>query len=189
MVSYANPWTIVGNPDEPSYNDEEGPMVYRPLGQAVAGKYIAFMEECFEWNNMTYHFHPYYWANHSKWKTLINLEDNDPLFEDFLKAGSSTVVVPVRPGYEKLFAYYLNTGRMWYGEDVPLTEELNEFLDNIDIDPDAEPDVEACWNIKLPTHLVYIQQQDGGLAETGLPCFELTCECDSGECHCDDSCN
>ncbi|WP_340202128.1 hypothetical protein [Ascidiimonas sp. W6] len=188
IISYANPWPIVSNPDDPYYDSKNGPMVYRPLAQASVGKYISFMEECFEWENMTYKFHPYFWANHSKWKTLINLEDNDPLFEHFLKAGSSNIVVPVRPGFEKLFAYYLNTGKMWYGEEVPLTENLHNFLENINTDPNATPETEACWNIKLPTKLVILQQQDGGLNATGLPCFKLNCDCAQGECSCDEPC-
>ena len=188
---FPNPWPIVSNPDltkAEGWDPDLGPQTLRFHSQATHGKYIAFMEECFEWPNMTYKFHPYYWANNTKWKTLVNLQDNDPLFESFLKAGSSTVVVPVRPGYEKLFAYYLNTGKLWFGEDVPLTSALNDFLGTIDTDPSEAPDVEACWNIKLPTNLVVLQKQDGGLDETGLPCFKLSCECETDECSCDEDC-
>jgi hypothetical protein len=166
------------------------PYLQNPLRQAVHGKYISFMEECFEWDQMTFKFHPYFWGRHEKWTELINQTDNDPLFEKFLSSGSSTVVVPVRPGYEKLFAFYMRTGQLWLGEDIPLAAGLDEFIDAElgDIDPLAEPVVEACWNMKIPTNVVILQQQDGGLAETGLPCFQLKCTCEPENCGCDETC-
>lgn len=185
---YTHPWVqhyLHQLPGSYTMNPLYGPYNHTPLHQVVHGRYINFMEECFEWSQMTYKFHPYYWAEQKQWTTLINLSDTDPLFENFLKSGSSTVVVPVRPGYEKLFAYYLHTGQLWMGEDVPLTSELNAFIDAElgDVDPNAEPEFEACWNMKLPTNLVILQKQEGGLDESGLPCFDLPTH--SGNCGCD----
>lgn len=185
---YTHPWVqhyLHQLPGSYTMNPLYGPYNHTPLHQVSHGRYINFMEECFEWSQMTYKFHPYYWAEQKQWKTLINLSDTDPLFENFLKSGSSTVVVPVRPGYEKLFAYYLHTGQLWMGEDVPLTSELNAFIDTElgDVDPNAEPEFEACWNMKLPTNLVILQKQEGGLDESGLPCFDLPTHSDN--CGCD----
>ncbi len=196
---YTNPWlqhymknldNSVREIDTPGDEFFGEPYVGNPLRQAVHGKYISFMEECFEWDQMTYKFHPYFWGRHEKWTSLINQTDNDPLFEQFLSSGSSTIVVPVRPGYEKLFAFYMRTGQLWLGKDIPLATELDEFIDEElgDIDPLAEPIVEACWNMKIPTNVVILQKQDGGLDETGLPCFQLKCTCDPANCGCDETC-
>ena len=154
------------------------------------GRYANAIEEYFDWKNMTYEFFDYFWGDHKEWTSLINQEDTDPLFENFLKAGSSTVVVPVKPGYEKLFAYHLKTGKLWFGEDVPLATGVEDYIDNElgGIDPNAAPDCEACWHIKVPTTLTILQKQDGGLDETGLPCFDLKphsdddCKCDEIDC-------
>ena len=48
------------------------------------------MEECFEWDQLTYQFFPYYWARYKNWKTLFELQDTDPLFQEFLKAGDDS---------------------------------------------------------------------------------------------------
>ncbi len=62
---------------------------------------IQFMEQAFEWTNMTYVFYPYFWADRkSEWDTLSAITANDPQFERFLRAGSSRVIVPARPGFE-----------------------------------------------------------------------------------------
>lgn len=177
----------------PSYireldNDEPDitPIDYIPYIQH--GRYINAIEECLDWKNMTYELFDYFWGDYKQWTSLINQEDTDPLFENFLKAGSSTVVVPVKPGYEKLFSYHLKTGKLWYGADVPIADELDNYIDDElgDVDPNAEPDCEACWTIKLPTKLTILQKQDGGLDETGLPCFKLTSHCDDDDCGCDE---
>lgn len=186
---YTKPWLQhylkdIANPLKENNDTSPGnkfygePYLENPLLQVVNGKYISFMEECFEWEQMTYKFHPYFWGRHEKWTSLVNQKDNDPLFEKFLSAGSSTIVVPVRPGYEKLFAYYLHTGQLWLGEDVPLATELDEYIEEElgEFDPLAEPVVEACWDMKIPTNVVILQKQDGGLNETGLPCFDVKCE-------------
>ncbi|MGB3182202.1 MAG: hypothetical protein WBB45_12480 [Cyclobacteriaceae bacterium] len=139
------------------------------------GRYANAIEEYFDWENMTYHLYDYFWGDHNRWVSMLGQEDSDPLFQNFLKAGSSTVVVPVRAGYEKLFAYHLKTGKVWQGGDVPLAEDVRQYLTDQfrDRDINEEPECEASWKYKLPTDLVALQKQDGGLDETGLPCFDL----------------
>jgi len=60
---------------------------------------IQFLEQAFEWTNMTFIFYPYYWAARANWETLSNIQANDPEFERFLQAGSARAIVPARPGF------------------------------------------------------------------------------------------
>lgn len=76
---------------------------------AEEGKIISFFEQAFEWNNMTYVFYPYFWANKKQWLQLSQLKDTDPLFTKFLQAGSCRVNIPVRTGFEISILNYLNS--------------------------------------------------------------------------------
>lgn len=86
---------------------------------AEEGRIVSFFEQAFEWNNMTYIFYPYFWANKKEWMQLSQLKDNDPLFTKFLQAGSSRVNVPVRPEFETSMQNYLHNSILAFG-DVPL---------------------------------------------------------------------
>lgn len=77
---------------------------------ALEGPYIKFFEQAFEWENMTYLFYPYFWGNKEDWTTNALLDDNDPLFAQFLRAGAARVIVPARPGFEASVCSYLNNG-------------------------------------------------------------------------------
>ncbi len=66
----------------------------------IEGKFVRFYEQSFEWQNIVYNFYPYFWGRKEEWINTLNLKDNDPLFEQFLKAGYAKVEVPIRPGYE-----------------------------------------------------------------------------------------
>lgn len=77
---------------------------------AVEGPYIRFFEQAFEWENMTYLFYPYFWGRKEDWITDALLDDTDPLFAQFLRAGAARVVVPARPGFEAAICSYLSNG-------------------------------------------------------------------------------
>lgn len=114
---------------------------------ADEGKFISFFEQAFEWNNMTYLFYPYFWANKQQWLQLSQLKDTDPLFAKFLQAGSCRVNVPVRIGFETSMLNYINNGILWYGEKplintidgepdplhISVIEELKSQLNNMNI--------------------------------------------------------
>ena len=147
----------------PEFNDPES---------IHEGRYIQFFEQAFEWQNMTYQFYPYFWGRKEKWPEMMQFEDNDPLFTKFLQAGSARVIVPVRPGYENLIFHYLASGgEIWQGGEVPKVENelflsISEELEDPDFTDEGEP-----WEIRIPTSLVMLQQNDGGLPDQGLPCF------------------
>ncbi len=56
---------------------------------------VKFLESVFDWRNMTYELHPYFYSNKNEWGKILDLEDDDPHFEAFLKASFATVRVPV----------------------------------------------------------------------------------------------
>jgi hypothetical protein len=132
--------------------------------------YIQFMEQCFEWNQMTYTFYPYFWGNKKDWASRSMVEDVDPAFADFLKAGAARVLVPVQRTYEKALMYFLETAQIWNGGEAPtinnehyvsIVEEMEESQD-VAFDkgePYGDP-----WEYTLPTTLVMLQE-DAALPE------------------------
>lgn len=128
------------------------------------GKVSQFFEQAFEWENITYLFYPYFWGRVNQWIAKLNLNDEDPLFTQFLQAGSARVVVPVHPGYNDAIMYFLeNNGAIWKGGDPPrlndplfisLADELREQTDDLaNATPERDP-----WQVILPTTLVYLQK-------------------------------
>lgn len=116
------------------------------------GPYIQFFENAIEWNNISYIFYPYFWGNKNQWLSVSNINDPDPLYTSFLKAGAARVQVPVRPGrFNDAIMYYLTTGQIWNGEgrivniidDTPdplyvsVIEELKNQLGNNNIEGDG----------------------------------------------------
>lgn len=77
---------------------------------------IQFLEQAFDWRNMTYEFHPYYWKRRTQWVDAYALKDDDLLFSAFLKAGAARVVVPVHLSATQAVLFYQLTGKLWPGE-------------------------------------------------------------------------
>lgn len=122
------------------------------------GKFIRFFEQAFEWQNITYHHYPYFWGRKKNWVEVLHREDNDPKFSDFLKAGATRVIVPVRPEFTKAMLHYQETGEIWAGQELPaldnelylsIVEEIKDASYIQDGEPVGEP-----WVVKLPTNLV-----------------------------------
>lgn len=123
---------------------------------------MRFMEEGFEWEQMQYIFYPYYWNRKSEWFDLALLEDPDPLFTQFLRSGAARVVVPVRPGFEEAFLYFLQTGQPWDGGSAPkvydpLYLSIATEIKEADQSPIAETLVGATWTMRLPTTLTMLR--------------------------------
>jgi hypothetical protein len=69
------------------------------LAEATAeGRYIRFFEQAFEWERMSYWLFPYFWARRASWLQRLALDDRDPQFAEFLRAGAGRVLVAARPG-------------------------------------------------------------------------------------------
>lgn len=136
-------------------------------------KYTAlakFMEQAFEWSVMSYSFYPYYWANRQHWQEMYISESVDPLFRSFLQSGMARVIVTVRPGFEDAIQFFLSTGKIWNGEEVPVIGDpmymsiVDEMREPVGL-KQGKP-----WITKLPTTLTILQQDSAGLkTETALP--------------------
>jgi len=95
------------------------------------GSYIQFFEQAFEWPLITYLFYPYFWGKrNATWEggptwidKISGIQDVDPLFEKFLKAGAARVTVPVRPGFEDAVMNYISTAEIWSGGEKPTIDD------------------------------------------------------------------
>lgn len=133
--------------------------------------FVKFMEQAFEWENLSYNLYPYYWGDRNNWGGLYQQEDIDPIFRAFLQSGMARTVVTVRPGFENAVQFYLATGKIWNGGEVPVIgDELYLSL----IDEMKEPKgtkIGEPWREKLPTSLTVLQADSIGLkVEKALPC-------------------
>lgn len=59
------------------------------------GERIRFLETLFDWQNVMYELHPYFYTGKRNWSSLLNLSDDDPHFEAFLQSSFATVRIPV----------------------------------------------------------------------------------------------
>jgi hypothetical protein len=132
---------------------------------AAEGKYIRFFEQAFEWEQMMYFFYPYYWGRKPNWLKRALLQDTDPRFAEFIKAGFARIVISVRPGFEHAIAHFLETGQIWNGGDLPpmtsplyvsIIEEIRE-RDKALGNEVAQGDP---WDVRLPTTLIKLRDDN-----------------------------
>ncbi|MEN3369274.1 MAG: hypothetical protein V7609_1417 [Verrucomicrobiota bacterium] len=172
-------------------NGEYGYPEFGPNRAMFEGKAIQFFEQAFEWNNMTYRFYPYFWGRKAHWGDRYPLTDTDPVFTDFLRAGAARVIVPVHPAYPEAVLHFMHTGVIWNGGEPPLLDKplyisiVEELRSDAQVNDDAD-DLHLCsadsatpcyvdeWELKLPTTLVYLQQ------DSVLPNFENTPDAGGG---------
>lgn len=140
-----------------------------PALEQYAAK-VKFFEQAFEWNLMSYFFYPFYWAEKDKWAEMYNINDiDDPLFRSFLQSGMARVIVTVRPGFEEAVNWYIATGQIWNGGQVPTMDDPM-FVSIIEELRQTESTVEETWETRVPTSLTVIQAGSIGLNVEGLPC-------------------
>ncbi|KMQ71848.1 hypothetical protein ACM44_06310 [Chryseobacterium koreense CCUG 49689] len=131
-----------------------------------------FMEQAFEWQIMDYTFYPYYWASKAHWQNLYLAEDMDPLFRSFLQAGMARIIVTVKPGFENAVQFFMTTGKIWNGGEVPVIGDPL-YLSIVDElrQPTGEPQGKF-WITRIPTTLTILQAGSAGLeVENALPIF------------------
>ncbi len=155
----------------PLYPTEDAPDLRSPLTNGVIA---AFFEESFEWEQMTYRFYPYYWADRGDWQALRAMQGADPIFEGFLKSGQATVTVSVKPGNERAVVMFLKTGRIWTGGYLALFDNIDSLTVYDDVENglmfDPPVQVGAAWPVRLPSSLIRLQADDA------LPEFETSFE-------------
>lgn len=127
--------------------------------------YVRFFEQAFEWEHLVYFFYPYFWGWKPAWLTRMLLDDVDPLFADFLRAGAARLVFPVRPGFEAAVIHYLETGEIWDGgppPDItsPLYVSIIKEIQEAQGAPGTEVPVGDPWLVRLPTTLAKLRPDD-----------------------------
>ncbi|EQB93071.1 hypothetical protein [Elizabethkingia anophelis] len=129
-----------------------------------------FMEQAFEWEIISYNYYPYYWGSRNDWGTMYQSENIDPLFRSFLRSGMARVVVTVRPGFEDAVQYYMVTGKIWNGGEVPVIGDPL-YLSIVDELKETEGEVYGkAWITRVPTPLTILQAESIGLkVEHALP--------------------
>ncbi|HEX9981605.1 MAG TPA: carboxypeptidase-like regulatory domain-containing protein [Flavobacterium sp.] len=134
--------------------------------------FAKFIEQAFEWEIMSYNFYPYYWGDRADWTAMYQYnESDDPLFRSFMQSGMARVVLTVRPGFEEAVRFYMQTGQIWNGGEVPVIED-ELFLSIVDElrQPEGEKEGKA-WVTRVPTTLTILQADSIGLkVERALPC-------------------
>jgi hypothetical protein len=131
------------------------------------GTIFKLLEQAFEWDNINYIFYPYFYGRKANWAKRMQLTDKDTLFQKFLQAGYARVVVPVRPGFERLAMLYSWLPQMinctdlsgtWVpGIDNPLHQAIaDELKESGMIVADDKMPIVAHYVEKVPTNFVYL---------------------------------
>lgn len=128
---------------------------------------IQFIEQSFEWENLTYVLYPYYWTGKDQWDKLADLSSADPDFANFLKAGSARVVVSARPKFEQAVWWYVNFGLLWGGGQPPAPDD-EEYLSIAEEarameQPPRDGEAGESWEVRMPTTLVWLDTVNPGL--------------------------
>ncbi|MGN7723844.1 hypothetical protein [Chitinophaga sp. 22620] len=125
--------------------------------------HIQWFEQAFEWQNLTFALYPYFYNDAAEWPKILTGEGHqDPKFGAFLDAGAARVVVPVRSNFEKAMAFYLATGIIWKGGQVPQVNDplylsiIQEIQEQTEGGAEGTP-VDEPWEYTLPTSLVMLQ--------------------------------
>ncbi len=101
-------------------------------GQLLAhGEVIKFLHQAIEWENMLFFLYPYFWSHTARWELKKYLDHPDFLHRVFLKSGSARVVLTIRPGFERDFVSFLETGAFdglpWGHPYITIAEEMQAF--------------------------------------------------------------
>jgi hypothetical protein len=121
---------------------------------------IQFLEQAFEWENLSYMLYAYFWADAGRWAQLQAIEGTDADFDRFLRAGSARVLVPARPGFELQAHLYTLFGTLWGGGPAPMPGDplYLSIADEVRAlqRPPADGVPGEHWEVRLPTTLVYL---------------------------------
>jgi len=106
-------------------SDED--VVYEPI--LKHGEIIRFLHHAIEWENVNYVLYPYFWTDDTRWDFKQFLYHDDYVHRSFLRAGAARVVLTIRPGYEKAFLSFMETGKL--GELLPEGEAYMTIADEL----------------------------------------------------------
>ena len=132
---------------------------------------VKFIEQAFEWDIMSYYFYPFYWGNSSNWVSMYQYDQtHDPVFKAFMQSGMARVIVTVRPGFEEAVRYYMQTGQIWMGGEVPVIgDKLYQSIVEEMRKTEGEK-VGKAWPTRVPTSMTILQAESIGLeVDKALP--------------------
>jgi hypothetical protein len=140
-----------------------------PATAAASSPVIQFFEQAFEWENIVYICYPYFWGGHSRWVINATSASADPIFDQFLNAGSVRLVVPARPGFEQLVNFFLYTSCIWGGQNPPGPNDpgylsVADEIQAIQVGATDGTPIYPPWEVVLPTTLLW-----AGTDPTTLP--------------------
>ena len=79
-----------------------------------------------------------------------------------MRAGSGSVVVPVRPGFERPVIFFLKTGLIWGGGYLSLftSQDMLDVYADVELGRQFDPPLQIGdpWEVRLPTSMVMLQQ-------------------------------
>ena len=131
---------------------------------------VKFFEQAIDWQIMSYMFYAYYWADKCDWASLMQTESDDMIFQAFLQSSMARIVVPIRQQFTEAFAYYLQSGEIWLGNELVAGEANDLYLSIAEEMQTVAGVVEEEWETRVPTTLAIIQGKSAFLEEEGLPC-------------------
>ena len=144
------------------HSAEGYPQPFLPNMEPV-GRYVRFLEEAFEWDQMMYFYYPYFWGRKPYWVDRVLLEDSDDQFGDFLRAGSARVIIPVRRGFEGAVSAFMTNGTVPTDEELwqlTTTENLPFLAETLGDTggPDTATPYSPPWEVRLPTTLTIVRK-------------------------------
>ena len=133
---------------------------------------IQFLEQAFEWSNLTYVAYPYYWARRGEedseiWEDLLSIETVDPELAQFLRSGSARVILPARPEFTGAAQHWLLFRQPWLGGPAPVPGDplhisvATEIRDLTRPPADGEPG--ESWEVRMPTTLRWLDPASDNL--------------------------
>lgn len=127
---------------------------------ARQGRLVQFIEQAFDWNNLSYVMYPYFWAQQKRWlDTASRSAGRDPKLDAFLRAGSIRLLIPAQKGYEAAALIFCASGIPWLGGDAPtITDPLfRSVADEVRAQTEEQGrPVGQPWEYTLPTDLLYL---------------------------------
>lgn len=121
-------------------------------------RYLQYFENSLEWNEMTYYFDPDYGNPENN-----AIDYSDTRFLNFLRAKSARILVPVNPGKDFGFLFYLWSGMLWPGRDCyvpaiqPYLPMVNELKEIHEAGTGSEEICNTGWEVAIPTSMTILQ--------------------------------
>lgn len=155
---------MLGVPPDADLIAEGPPIGVDEAVRAERAPLVRFIEQAFEWEHVQWVLYPYFWGRAGHWARRLAIEESDPEFSRFLRAGAARVQLPVRPGFEGYVRHFFDSGSPWgdgpppeVGDEgwVPFVEELRSDRGG---GPAGTPYGDP-WTVRVPTTLVHLRPE------------------------------